>query len=827
MTRRRSPGRGLRARARRRALAPRRSAAARASPSRSIGSPARSTAGRRAPADRARGPVLDVGCGPGRHVHHLARRGVLAIGIDVSRDAVRLARRRGASVILRFGVRRRPRRRAAGAPRCCSTATSASAATRPGSCAASRPAGARRPRSSSSAPRHRRAASARTRSAGRAGHGQRAVPVGARRPPPSCSSIAAARGPGRDRSLDGRGAALRCAGGPMRLLPEPTAARARRGPSFWRSPLRGPWLTVALGSLLFPVVLLVAATGFLSHAAYNPDLGHNAIVPRGRDFQLVRLRLAHQSRVALRGHPGLPRHRRASRRSRCCWPSCGRSSRACSAGRRSATSATRSSGSSLLGLVGGALFEFATGVVNAQLYYPFRFNFVVAHYYGAWVFTLCLLLHVGVKLPIIRRAYRERGVLAPLLSVAGEDRPRAVRARRPGRAAARPRRRSAGAGCSAWSAPPAPRCSSPPPASRSAGRCAGSRCSRRAARRRRSQRLRGQQDRRRRRGMTEETVARLAPAAARRSPRGAVARAAAGDGAARPATCPIACVEGWSTTQRWTGVRLRDLAALAGVPDARPVDVVSLQPQGVLRQATLSARPDRRRALAAGAAGQRRRPVARPRLPGADHRPGAARRAQHQVGRVAGVPRVIGRLRAAYGEGPLHLLGHLAVLAGAGYAVVQLADARGAVNIFVWLIGAALLHDLVFLPAYASPTGPLGACCRIRRVPRRQPRPLRRGGLRRAAARLVPADPRPGTRQLRARRPAASRPTTSAAGWSITAGADRASQPLAYGVRLLRAGRVEQLDDAVGAARRRRRARCVSRRRRRWAGGRSGSARAT
>ena len=29
---------------------------------------------------------------------------------------------------------------------------------------------------------------------------------------------------------------------------------------------------------------------------------------------------------------------------------------------------------------------------------------------------------------------------------------------------------------------------------------------------------------------------------------------------------PIACVEGWSTTQRWTGVRLRDLAALAGAP---------------------------------------------------------------------------------------------------------------------------------------------------------------------------------------------------------------------------------------------------------------------
>ena len=46
--------------------------------------------------DRATGPVLDVGCGPGRHVHELALRGVLALGIDLSTTAVRLARERGA-----------------------------------------------------------------------------------------------------------------------------------------------------------------------------------------------------------------------------------------------------------------------------------------------------------------------------------------------------------------------------------------------------------------------------------------------------------------------------------------------------------------------------------------------------------------------------------------------------------------------------------------------------------------------------------------------------------------------------------------------------------
>jgi len=49
--------------------------------------------------DRAIGPVLDVGCGPGRHVHALARRGVLAIGLDICPSAVEIARRRGATAV--------------------------------------------------------------------------------------------------------------------------------------------------------------------------------------------------------------------------------------------------------------------------------------------------------------------------------------------------------------------------------------------------------------------------------------------------------------------------------------------------------------------------------------------------------------------------------------------------------------------------------------------------------------------------------------------------------------------------------------------------------
>lgn len=44
-------------------------------------------------------PVLDVGCGPGRHVLALAKRGVMALGIDISEVAVAHARRRGAVAI--------------------------------------------------------------------------------------------------------------------------------------------------------------------------------------------------------------------------------------------------------------------------------------------------------------------------------------------------------------------------------------------------------------------------------------------------------------------------------------------------------------------------------------------------------------------------------------------------------------------------------------------------------------------------------------------------------------------------------------------------------
>ncbi len=45
------------------------------------------------------GPVIDIGCGPGRLVARLAAQGVAALGIELSPAAVTLARRQGATVV--------------------------------------------------------------------------------------------------------------------------------------------------------------------------------------------------------------------------------------------------------------------------------------------------------------------------------------------------------------------------------------------------------------------------------------------------------------------------------------------------------------------------------------------------------------------------------------------------------------------------------------------------------------------------------------------------------------------------------------------------------
>lgn len=55
----------------------------------------------------------------------------------------------------------------------------------------------------------------------------------------------------------------------------------------------------------------------------------------------------------------------------------------------------------------------------------------------------------------------------------------------------------------------------------------------------------------------------------------------------------IACVEGWSASARWSGVRIRDLLEVAGAEPGRRVQVQSLEQQGNYRSSEL----DRARTL--------------------------------------------------------------------------------------------------------------------------------------------------------------------------------------------------------------------------------------
>lgn len=63
---------------------------------------------------------------------------------------------------------------------------------------------------------------------------------------------------------------------------------------------------------------------------------------------------------------------------------------------------------SLLLLVGGVLFEFATGVLNIQLDYIFPGSFYVLHFYGAWVFIGAFVVHIAFRVPLVIRTLRSR-----------------------------------------------------------------------------------------------------------------------------------------------------------------------------------------------------------------------------------------------------------------------------------------------------------------------------------------------------------------------------------------------------------------------------------
>ncbi len=371
---------------------------------------------------------------------------------------------------------------------------------------------------------------------------------------------------------------------PERLLPaEPPPGPTR--PEFWKSPLRGPWLSSFLGSLMLPLIIVCAVTGFLSELAYGDNsflpeggLGFSLFPfewPAGWPFLYALTQGLHVS-SGVAAIPILIAKLWSVMPKLFEWPPV-----------RSLSHLLERL--SLALLVGGALFVFFTGLMNIQLYYPWSFSFISAHYYAAIVFLAALALHVGLKFPTVRDSFSELGVLRPMkygLRQTGAEpyREGSTTALEPAAPTVSRRMMLATVGATSVGL-----------GLMMVGQTVVGGPFRQLALL--APRGRGYGD-----GPNDFPVNRTAEAAN-------VTSDATGPGwrlqlkGGREASfsreqllampqytyeLPIACVEGWSTTQTWTGVRLRDLAAAAGSAGASRVLVKSLQEAGSFNEAILS-----------------------------------------------------------------------------------------------------------------------------------------------------------------------------------------------------------------------------------------------
>jgi DMSO/TMAO reductase YedYZ molybdopterin-dependent catalytic subunit len=375
----------------------------------------------------------------------------------------------------------------------------------------------------------------------------------------------------------------------MRL---PAVGPFREG--FWRSPLRGPWMASVLSTALLPLIAICALTGFASHWAYDSDVGANAVwggVAAGNGFDLYGLDwpaspawlyAATQGLHVVTGVAAIPLLLAKL------WTVIPKLFE--NPPLRSPAHALERL--SLVFLVGGALFTFASGVINIQLWYPFGFSFVPAHYYGAIVMLAALAVHVGLKLPVMVAAFRQRGLTAPLredldhteLEPGLEGRHTSAPH---GAAAPTLTRRALLGGVGAASAGLALMTS---------GQVVGGPLADLAVL---APRGRGRGD-----GPNDfpvnKTFAAVNIPADKVGPDWRLLLHTPDERRAEltrdellamelvTAELPIACVEGWSTTQAWTGVRLSALARLAGVDEPRELDVRSMQPGGSLDRSTLN-----------------------------------------------------------------------------------------------------------------------------------------------------------------------------------------------------------------------------------------------
>ncbi|WP_093491521.1 MULTISPECIES: molybdopterin-dependent oxidoreductase [unclassified Streptomyces] len=352
-------------------------------------------------------------------------------------------------------------------------------------------------------------------------------------------------------------------------------------PSVWRSPLRGPRLTALLGVVLLAGITLLFVTGLLSYAAYNPELagGVNDKTP-GKGLLgfylfswptgpswLYRLTQGLHVTVGIALVPVLLAKLWSVIPKLFTLPPA-----------RSLGHALERL--SLLLLVGGALFEFVTGILNIQLEYVFPGSFYPLHFYGAWVFMGAFAGHVVLRAPRTVRALRERTDPGPAaddtgLVAARPDRPTVTRRGALGLVGAGSLllfTTTAGQNAGGWwrrTALLAPHGGRDPDSGPN-----GFQINKTAA---------GV-------GITDQETGddwRLTIEGGGRRVR--LGRAELLALPQHTAALPIACVEGWSTgDQQWSGVRLRDLAALVGLGERPPgVLVESLQLHGAFRRAAL------------------------------------------------------------------------------------------------------------------------------------------------------------------------------------------------------------------------------------------------
>ncbi|MGW4331996.1 molybdopterin-dependent oxidoreductase [Rhodococcus koreensis] len=359
-----------------------------------------------------------------------------------------------------------------------------------------------------------------------------------------------------------------------------------RGPRL-RSPLRGPWLTSVFGLVLLIGLPVVIVTGLLSYIAYGPQFGQARPGDVGwlhlpyfawptRPSWLYRLTQGLHVGLGLILVPIVLAKLWSVIPKLFVFPPV----------RSPAQALERLS---LIALVGGALFEIITGVLNIQYDYIFGFDFYTAHYWGAWVFIAGFVTHTILKVPPMVRSLRSRSFREVLRTSRADTRPEpadenGLVAEDPTPATISRRGALALVGGGAALV-----------AVLSVGQTTGGFL--------RSAALLLPRGRSYGDGPNDFQINRTAAAAQITPEQTDDAWRLSVTGGAEPvqlsrnelrampshtASLPIACVEGWSTVETWTGVRLRDLADVAGVTAFGSAKVTSLERSGAFNQAVLT-----------------------------------------------------------------------------------------------------------------------------------------------------------------------------------------------------------------------------------------------